>query len=172
MQSTVDGYSRGDKMIFVTLGTQDKSFHRLLDEIQKLIEEKVINEEVIVQAGQTKFKSNNMKIFDFVSMEELNKYFETCRLVITHGGVGSIISGLNYNKKVIAVARLAKYVEHENDHQIEIINEFQDKGHILGCLEVSELKKIYKQIEMFTPLPYTSNNTKFCSLIETLIEKH
>ena len=47
-------------MILVLLGTQNNSFHRLLEEIDKLIEKKVINEKVIVQAGYTKYESKNM----------------------------------------------------------------------------------------------------------------
>ena len=48
-------------MIFVVLGTQDKSFERLLKAIDEQIEMKNIKEKVIVQAGSTKYKSKNMK---------------------------------------------------------------------------------------------------------------
>ena len=43
-------------MILILLGTQDNSFHRLLEEVQKLINENVITEKVIVQAGRTKYE--------------------------------------------------------------------------------------------------------------------
>lgn len=158
-------------MIFVTLGTQDKSFHRLLEVIQKLIDEKIIDEEVIVQAGSTKFSSKQMKIFDFVDMHSFNDYMGKCDVLITHGGVGSIINGLNQNKKVIAIARLEKYGEHENDHQVQIINEFKKNGHILGCLNVDDLENKWKNIRSFTPSAYISNNSSFCELMKQLIEK-
>ena len=58
-------------MILITLGTQDKEFTRLLEKVDELIEEKVIKEEVIVQAGYTKYKSKSMKIFDYVSKKKL-----------------------------------------------------------------------------------------------------
>mgnify|MGYP002867149211 CR=1 FL=1 len=106
-------------MIFVTLGTQDKSFKRLLDALEQAIESGIIKEEVIVQAGFTKYTSPTMKIFDLIDREDFNKYIEKCDLLITHGGVGSIITGLKNNKKVIAIARLAKYKEHVNDHQLQ-----------------------------------------------------
>ena len=57
-------------MILVLLGTQNNSFHRLLEEIDKLISENIINEEVIVQNGYTKYETQNMKLIDFVSKEE------------------------------------------------------------------------------------------------------
>ena len=49
-------------MILVLLGTQNNSFHRLLEEIDKLIEKRIIKEEVIVQSGYTKYDSENMKV--------------------------------------------------------------------------------------------------------------
>ena len=51
-------------MIFVILGTQDKKFPRLLDALQKKIDEGKISkkEEIIVQAGNTPYTSNKMKI--------------------------------------------------------------------------------------------------------------
>ena len=44
-------------MILVMLGTQNNSFHRLLEEVEKNIENGIIQEDVIVQAGYTKYKS-------------------------------------------------------------------------------------------------------------------
>ncbi len=74
-------------MILVLLGTQNNSFHRLLEEIDRLIEKKVIKEEVIVQAGYTKYKSENMKIYDLVPKDEIEQWQEKADLIITHGGV-------------------------------------------------------------------------------------
>ena len=90
----------GDKMIFVTLGTQDKKFTRLLVELDRLIENKVINEEIIVQAGFTKdYQSNNMKIFDLINKDEFDKIIKDTDLLITHGGVGAILTGLKLAKR-------------------------------------------------------------------------
>ena len=92
-------------MIFVILGTQDKDFSRLLKEIDRLIKEKKITEKVIVQAGTTKYQSKNMKIFDLLPMTEFNRFIGKADLIITHGGVGSIMNSLKKGKKVIAVPR-------------------------------------------------------------------
>ena len=108
-------------MIFVTLGTQDKSFERLLEAIDKAIIKKQITEEVIVQAGYTKYESSNMKILNTIPKDEFLKLMDECTLLITHGGVGSIFDGLKKNKKVIACPRLSKYNEHTNDHQLEVL---------------------------------------------------
>ena len=116
-------------MILVTLGTQDKNFTRLLDAVQKQIDNGNIKDEVIVQAGCTKYESKDMKIFDLIDREEFSELISKCDLLITHGGVGSILTGLKNNKKVIAAARLAKYKEHMNDHQLQIIEKFSKSGY-------------------------------------------
>ena len=51
-------------MIFVSLGTNDKSFNRLLEKIDKEIELGNIKDKIIVQSGYTKYKSKNMEIID------------------------------------------------------------------------------------------------------------
>ena len=81
-------------MIFVTLGTQDKPFTRLLEMIQKQIDNGNIKEKVVVQAGYTKFESDDMKIFDYVDGDDFNNLIEEADILITHGGVGSIFTGL------------------------------------------------------------------------------
>ena len=69
-------------MILVLLGTQNNSFHRLLEELDKLVEKKIIDEKIIVQAGYTKYESKNMKIFGLIPQEKLEKYQEKADLII------------------------------------------------------------------------------------------
>lgn len=157
-------------MILVLLGTQNNSFHRLLEEIDKLIEKKVINEKVIVQAGYTKYESKNMKIFGLIPQNELNKYQKEADLIITHGGVGSIISSLKIGKKVIAIPRLHEYGEHVNDHQKQIVESFDKKGYIIGINDVSQLENAIKKVAKFIPKKYEANNKKMLSIIEQFID--
>ena len=72
-------------MILVLLGTQNNSFVRLLDEIENCINNGIINEEVIVQAGHTKYTSEIMKIMDFIPVSELEDLLSNANLIITHG---------------------------------------------------------------------------------------
>ncbi len=115
-------------MIFVTLGTQKQDFSRLLDLIENSKLSK--NEEVIVQAGHTKYSSTFMKIHEFFTIDEMKENTEKADFIITHGGVGSIIDALNTKKKVLAMPRLSKYKEHINDHQIEICKKLYEEGYI------------------------------------------
>lgn len=158
-------------MIFVTLGTQDKSFKRLLNDIQEQIDKRNIKEKVIVQAGYTKFESKNMEIFDLIDKEEFDKYIKECDLLITHGGVGSILTGLKNNKKVIACPRLAKYQEHINDHQIQIIENFSKENYLLAYTENDNLNDVLSKVKTFKPKKYKSNTNKMINIITEFIDK-
>lgn len=159
-------------MVLVMLGTQNNSFHRLLEEVQKCIDNKIINDDVVVQAGTTKFESDDMKLFGLISSKELNKYVEDADFVICHGGVGSIVTALKHNKKVIAVARHKKYNEHVNDHQVQIVEAFTMQGFIKGVTEVEDLEKAIKELPEFEPQKFVSNNEHILNIIEDFIEKN
>ena len=158
-------------MIFVTLGTQDKPFNRLLEAIDREIDNGNIKGEVVVQAGCTKYESKNMKIFDLIPMDDFDKLMGECDYLITHGGVGSIVGGLNKNKKVIAVPRLEKYGEHVNDHQLQIIENFDKMGYIIGCVNLDELGDKIKEIKKCKPNKYKSNRDNMVKLVCELIDK-
>ncbi len=157
-------------MIFVTLGTNDESFERLLKAIDKEIEKKTIKEKVIVQAGCTKYSSKNMEILDLVSREEFDRLISECDLLITHGGVGSILTGINHGKKVIAVPRLARYNEHGNDHQLQIVEKFGEKKYILVVKDMNKLGKIIEKAKDFKPRKFESNTQNIINIVENFID--
>ena len=160
-------------MILVLLGTQNNSFHRLLEEIDNLVKKGVIKEEILVQAGYTKYESKNMKIFDLIPSEKLEKYQEQADLIITHGGVGSIVGSIKKGKKVIAVPRLHKYHEHVNDHQKQIVEAYDKKGYIIGIQNVEDLEDAIIKAKDFIPKKYESENKgneKMLKIIEDFIE--
>ena len=157
-------------MILVLLGTQNNSFHRLLEEIEENIKDGTIKEEVIVQAGYTKFQTHRMRIIDLMSKEQLEKFQDEADLIITHGGVGSIISSIEKEKKVIAVPRMHEYGEHVNNHQKEIVKDFNDKGYIIGIEKVEDLKQAIIKSNGFEPKKYQPNNEKMLKIIEDFID--
>ena len=159
-------------MILVLLGTQNNSFHRLLEEIQRNIENGNITEEVVVQKGYTKFESENMTLYSQLPSEEIQELTEKADLIITHGGVGSIITSLQKGKKVIAVPRLKKYKEHVNDHQLDIIKSFSDSGHIIGLSSVEELGETLKKVKDFEPKQYVKNTGNILQIVENFIENN
>ena len=116
---------------FVTLGTQDKPFERLIKAVEKQVELGNITQEVIVQSGCTKYKSDKLKIIPYMTIDELNKHLNDASLIITHAGVGTIIQALEIGKTVIAAARKKEFGEHISDHQQQFLDNFSSKGYII-----------------------------------------
>jgi len=159
-------------MILVTLGTQDKKFTRLLDAIQKAVEEGAIQERVVVQAGYTPYQSSRMEIFDYLEQDEFRRLLQEADLVITHGGVGTIMTALKSRKKILAAARLAQYKEHLNDHQTQLLETFEKQGYLIYMRDLSDIRPYLEQAKTFQPREYASNTSHMISLIEDWIDTH
>ena len=157
-------------MILVVLGTQDKQFTRLLEAVDREIEKGIIKDRVVVQAGQTKYESKNMEIFDLIPAPEFNQLMDEADLVITHGGAGTILTAIKKGKKIIAVARLAQYKEHHNDHQKQIIGEFASRGYLLELTDLDQLGKMIQKIHHFKPKKFESNTQNMIKLIDDYIK--
>lgn len=158
-------------MIFVTLGSQKFQFNRLLIEIDKLIEKNIIREEVFAQIGYSDYIPENFRYKKFLDREEFCNMMNLCDKVITHGGTGAIIGALKQNKKVISVARLAKYGEHVDNHQLQLMKQFDEMNLIYSCEDCNQLEEAVENIDKMNFNKYTSNTDIFIkSLIEFIEE--
>lgn len=157
-------------MIFVTLGSQKFQFNRLLKEIDKLVEEGKVKEKIFAQIGYSDYKPKNYDYKEFVDRDEFQKQMSKSDIVITHGGTGAIITAVKQGKKVIAIPRLAKYEEHVDDHQIQIVEEFEKSGIIMAVYDTKDLKKALDNIKNMTFEKYESNTKNIIDDIENFIE--
>ncbi|MFR8989749.1 MAG: PssE/Cps14G family polysaccharide biosynthesis glycosyltransferase [Fusobacterium sp.] len=158
-------------MIFITLGSQKFQFNRILKKIDELIEKDIIKEEVFAQIGYSDYRPINYKYEDFLDREKFSKLMKSSTLVITHGGTGAIITAVKAGKKVIAVPRLAQYGEHVDDHQLQLLKQFDGMGIILPCYDIEELDKKIIEIEKIKLNPYISNTKVILEDIEKYIGK-
>lgn len=148
-------------MIFVTVGTQDKPFVRIIHAVEQAVIDGRIKDEVVVQAGNTKYESKVLNVLNYVPFEEFNQYLAKADIIITHGGVGSILNALKLKKKIIAVPRLEKYGEHINDHQLQVIEKMTQQGYILSAVDENEIAQKIKEAENFIVKEYASNTENF-----------
>lgn len=130
-------------MVFLTVGTQSFQFNRLLEAVDRLIGERVIQEAVIAQIGHSTYIPHNYRAYPFIDKEEFTQMVRNCDLMITHGGVGTIMEGIAAGKKIIVVPRKKIYQEHVDDHQQEIADKFEIIGNICICREIADLEKCY-----------------------------
>ena len=152
-------------MIFVTLGSQKFQFNRLL----KAVDELDTEEEIFAQIGYSDYKPQHYKYKEFLDREEFAAWEEKADIVITHGGTGAIIGAIKKGKKVIAVPRLAKYGEHVDDHQIQLIKQFKDLNLIYACMD-GDLQKALEVVRNTTYNGYKSNTDKIIKSLEGFIE--
>ena len=157
-------------MIFVTVGSQKFQFNRLLEAVDKLIEDGIIKEEVFAQTGVSDYKPKNHKYVDFTTREEFNANLDKCNLLITHAGTGVIVNALKKGKKVIAIPRLKKYGEHVDDHQIQLIDQFKELNLIEPVYEIEQLKDALKQATKKKYKKYISNSATILNSIDKFIE--
>ena len=158
-------------MIFITVGSQKFQFNRLLKEIDRLIENGKIEDDIFAQIGVSDYKPKNYKYKDFITQDEFRKYISECNYVITHAGTGAIITALKNDKKVIAIPRLAKYQEHVDDHQIQLINEFKELNFIEPVYEIEELEQAIKNIKNIKYNKYVSNTDTIINDIKKYIKE-
>lgn len=153
-------------MIFVTVGSQKFQFNRLLEKIDEMIDLGVITESVFAQIGYCDYKPRNYPYVDFLDREEFAAKLDECQTVITHGGTGVIIGAVKKGKKVISVPRLAKYGEHVDDHQCQILKQFDATNIIMACYDLDELPEYYTELPTATFRPYFTNTHVLIESIE------
>lgn len=147
-------------MIFVTTGTQIP-FDRLIRAIDEVYPY-LGDVELIVQVAQSGYKAENFKTLEFIPPKEFDDYFDKAELIISHAGMGTIISAFVKNKPILVIPRLAKYGEHRNDHQLATATRFDELGYINVAYTEEELKEKLKSLQR-TPLKPLFNIDDYAS---------
>ncbi|MGN0473411.1 MAG: PssE/Cps14G family polysaccharide biosynthesis glycosyltransferase [Lachnospiraceae bacterium] len=157
-------------MIFVTTGSQKFQFNRLLEKLDTLIEQGVIEDSVFAQIGYSDYMPKHYQYTQFLNRDEFAEHMKDCTTVITHGGTGAIIGAVRQGKKVIAVPRLAKYGEHVDDHQVQLLTQFDEMNIICSCYEMDKLGEMIQDLEKMEFTPYISNTRTIIDDIEQYLE--
>jgi UDP-N-acetylglucosamine transferase subunit ALG13 len=126
-------------MIFVTTGTQIP-FDRFIQAIDEIAVQ--INETIIVQAFKSKYQPKHVQTFNFLEPNEFKKFIDEARLIISHAGMGSILSALEHEKPIIIFPRLASWGEHRNDHQMATAMKMNELGYVYVAYDKIQLKEL------------------------------
>lgn len=137
-------------MIFLTIGTLD-SFDRLVQTVDQLIGEGKISREVLAQIGPGRYEPRHMKSVRALDKIEFDRRMEESEFIISHAGMGSIITAITLRKPMIVMPRLKKYHEHVNDHQLHTANKFEELGIVLVARDGNELIEKIARIHEFKP---------------------
>ncbi|NEG89964.1 PssE/Cps14G family polysaccharide biosynthesis glycosyltransferase [Bifidobacterium aerophilum] len=156
-------------MIFITLGSQKFQFNRLLKAVDELVANGIIAEPVFAQSGYSDYQPKHYEFKNFLDRDEFAKRMDEANLVITHGGTGAIIGAVKKGKKVIAVPRLAKYGEHVDDHQLQLLKEFKQMDIICVCDDCSQLGHALDEVQHTEYRPFHSNTKTIIDSINGFI---
>lgn len=162
-------------MIFVTVGTHEQPFNRLIQCVDNLKKDGIITEDVIIQTGYSTYKPEYCKWKKLFSYQEMLRLVDEARIVITHGGPSSFIMPLQIGKTPIVVPRKHEFNEHVNDHQMEFAkNVAQRMGTIILVENIEMLGDVitnYDQIVAGIGHGISSNNAKFCEALEKIVDE-
>lgn len=156
-------------MIFVTVGTPIHDFSRLVKAVDDLVAAKKIKEKVVVQLGYTKYVPKNCEWFRFAKPEKIEELSKTCRIYISHSGIGSLVMPLEYKKPVIAVPRLKEFGEHIDNHQLQIVKEMEKEGKIIALYDVKKLEDAIKKASVIK-IKYSKRESRIIGIIEKFLE--
>lgn len=161
-------------MIFVTVGTHEQPFNRLLKCIDKMVEEGKIKEEVIMQKGYTDYEPKHCKSSKLMPYEEMQENIKKARIVVTHGGPASFLDPLKYGKIPVVVPRKKEFNEHVNNHQLEFSKEVESRMKNIIVAETDEeiidaIVNYDKKIKKLNN-KNNSNNKQFNEKLEKEIE--
>lgn len=159
-------------MIFVTVGTSHFPFPRLLDNVALLAKSGKIEDKIVVQKGQAPFGLDRAEVFSFVSPEKFKKLLSQADIVITHGGLVSVVQALTSGKQPpIVVPRQKKFGEHVDDHQVVFVRDLERKRHVLVVYDIDKLEEVLANFEKYARglRPFSANLEERKKLMENLI---
>lgn len=161
------------KMIFVSLGTHERPFLRLVKEMDRLSREGMIKERIVVQLGFTdyKFRSRKIESEKYMSQKKFDRAFGDAEIIITHGGSGNILDAVSQGKPVVAVPRLSKFGEHVNDHQLQIVKEMEKMGNVFAVYEIEKLFEAIKKAKDAGAKKVKRKAPEIFGIIEKALEK-
>jgi UDP-N-acetylglucosamine transferase subunit ALG13 len=111
-------------MIFVSVGTHEAPFDRML----RAVDELELDEQLVVQHGPSQVRCEGAVESEYLSFDEVVDYIRDARAVVMHAGVGSVMISLANGKRPIVMARLARFGEHVDDHQLELARRLEANG--------------------------------------------
>ncbi|MFZ3077909.1 MAG: PssE/Cps14G family polysaccharide biosynthesis glycosyltransferase [Candidatus Aenigmatarchaeota archaeon] len=160
-------------MIFVSLGTHERPFLRLVKEMDRLSCEGNIKEKIVVQLGFTDYKFKSLKVESekYMSQKKFDKSFNDADIIITHGGSGNILDAISQGKPVVAVPRLSKFGEHVNDHQLQIVKEMEKMGNVFAVYDIGKLLEAIKKAKAAGAKKVKRKTPEIFRIVEKALEK-
>jgi len=126
----------------------------------------------IAQTGLSDYIPKHYAFQRFFDKPAFDRHIADAEIIVTHGGVNSIVTALRHGKPVIICPRLVKYGEHVDDHQLEIASAFARKGFALVCGEGGDLAAAIAQCRSRTFAKYESPAERVTQIINDYLNRY
>lgn len=126
-------------MILLTVGTQ-LPFDRLVDIVDRVAPD--TGEEVFGQIGKSTLSPRNFTFQENLPPRDFESKITSARVLVSHAGIGSILTARKYNKPIILFPRLAAHNEHRNDHQLATCAQLKTQAGIYVATDEGELRAL------------------------------
>jgi UDP-N-acetylglucosamine transferase subunit ALG13 len=136
-------------MIFITVGT-DQPFDRMMKVVDAWARDNK-RRDVFAQVGVGAWKPIYMDSVDFLEPPEYKRRFDEASLIISHAGMGTILSALLRGKPILVMPKLASLGEHRNEHQTATARRMMEMGRVNVAFDVSELRQKLDQLDQLSP---------------------
>jgi len=163
--------SNKEDHIFVTLGTRDEPFTRLVAATETLVKNGVIDEHVIVQTGYTKYNSDYLELFDFCPPDKIDDLILNSKFVITQESAGIGTKCLKFRKKFLVMPRDYAFDElpAASDMKEDLHLKLEEMGYTKVVTDVDQLQlAIEKLDELKTGFKF--DNSRAISKLTELVE--
>lgn len=161
-------------MIFVTVGTHEQPFDRLVKFMDDIKRDGLIDEEVVIQTGYSTYEPKYCEFRRMFPYQDMIRLVKDAHIVITHGGPSSFIMPLQEGKIPIVVPRQRQYGEHVNNHQLEFTRAIKKRqGNIIVVEDIEEMTDIlnnYDELVAGIPTNLSNHNAIFNKKFEKLVD--
>ncbi|EMY4796375.1 MULTISPECIES: PssE/Cps14G family polysaccharide biosynthesis glycosyltransferase [Bacillus cereus group] len=160
-------------MIFVTTGTHEQQFNRLVKKIDEMKKNKEITDEVFIQYGYSTYIPKYCKGSKLIGYNEMMKKMEEASVIITHGGPGSIMTPLSLGKTPIVVPRNKDFDEHVDNHQIDFVKRLEKKRQVIAVYDINQMREkiqICLKDNTLEKSEFITNNPVFIEKFKKMIQ--
>ncbi|MBL8554521.1 MAG: hypothetical protein JNL41_09605 [Phenylobacterium sp.] len=157
-----------DAFLFATVGAT-LPFDRLVDSVAAVVADGTLSDEVLIQTGVGGRRPDGLRVVETLGFDEVQELLKKARVVVCHGGTGSLITALREGCHVISMPRLAELGEHYDDHQAEITDAFVQRGLVLQARNVDDLRAALAETKTRTPVLATTDPRELRDFLDGVI---
>jgi beta-1,4-N-acetylglucosaminyltransferase len=153
----------------ITVGNARQPFTRLLDAVNRVVH--LVPRPMIVQSGHTPFSSSGFEVRDFFPNEEFLRLLDGAALVICHAGAGTIIQAVRAGHVPVVMPRLARYDEHIDNHQLELVQALGHAGKIVPVLDSADLEEAVRRALEVSKQTVNATQPRLLALVARCLEE-